>query len=109
MTEHATAHATLLVVYTERLDECLNFYRSLGLTLVREQHGTGPVHYAAELDALVLELYPAASPERATGRIRLGFTVTASAGLDGGRHKLTDPDGRIVDLFVRADAPALAR
>lgn len=95
--------ASLLVVYTERLDACRDFYSDLGLDLVREQHGTGPVHYAVELAAgLVMELYPGAS-ERTTGRLRLGLEVSASTRLPVGKHHLTDPDGRIV--AVTAVAP----
>lgn len=68
--------STLLVIYTQQLDACWEFYTGLGLPLVREQHDNGPVHYAAELGGgLVLELYPAASPERATGRLRIGLTA----------------------------------
>lgn len=95
--------ASLLVVYTERLDACRDFYSDLGLDLVREQHGTGPVHYAVELAAgLVMELYPGAS-ERTTGRLRLGLEVSASTRLPAGKHHLTDPDGRTV--AVTAVAP----
>ena len=90
------ASASLLVLYTERLDECVDFYTGLGLPLRREQHGAGPVHHAAELDGgLVLELYPG-RPDRTTGRLRLGFRVPAGPGLAAGPHRLTDPDGRVV-------------
>lgn len=93
----------LVVVYTTRLEECRVFYASLGLGLVPEQHGSGPRHYAAELvDGGVFELYPAPSPERATGRLRLGFTLDAGiAGRPPGRGIHTDPDGRTVEVTVR--------
>jgi catechol 2,3-dioxygenase-like lactoylglutathione lyase family enzyme len=94
---------TLLVLYTERLDECREFYSGLGLAFVREQHGSGPVHHAAELaDGLVLELYPG-RPERTTGRLRLGLSVPASDRLPAGDHRFTDPDGRVV--VVTATGP----
>ncbi|SEE25036.1 VOC family protein [Streptomyces sp. TLI_105] len=49
----------LIVLYTDRLGACRDFYSGLGLTLVREQHGTGPERYAATLaHGAVLELYP---------------------------------------------------
>lgn len=90
------ARATLLVVHTERLDACREFYTGLGLDPVREQHGSGPVHYAVELaGGLVLELYPG-RPEHTTGPLRLGLTVPASGRLPAGEHVLTDPDGRVV-------------
>lgn len=77
MTELARVRASnLLVIYTERLEACRGFYAGIGLPLVRERHGGGPEHYAAELPGgLVIELYPG-RPERSTGRLRLGFTVT---------------------------------
>lgn len=92
---------TLLVIYTEQLDACREFYTGLGLPLVREQHGSGPEHYAAELPSgLVIEFYPG-KPDRTTGRLRLGFTVTGGD-LAPGDHTLTDPDGRTVALTVEA-------
>ncbi|WFG46743.1 VOC family protein [Pseudonocardia alni] len=94
------ASSALLVIYTERLDACHDFYCGLGLELVREQHGSGPVHYAVELaGGMVLELYPA-RPGHATGRLRLGFTVPASDRFRGGEHRLSDPDGRVVVVEV---------
>lgn len=96
-----TARTHLLVVYTERLDDCRAFYAGLGLPLAREQHGNGPVHYAAVLaDGAVLELYPAGK-RGATGYLRLGLTLPAeTATLAPGEHQLRDPDGRAVDIIV---------
>ena len=89
---------TLFVIYTEQLEACRTFYAQLGLHLVREQHGRGPVHYAAELGhGLVLELYPATSAEQATGRLRLGLAVPAAVAHQvGAKTTLSDPDGRTV-------------
>ncbi|MGV9314135.1 hypothetical protein ACWDR0_18435 [Streptomyces sp. NPDC003691] len=88
----------LTVIYTERLEACRAFYAGLGLPLVPERHGTGPEHYAAELDGTVFELYPAGR-RGTTGYLRLGLTA-AAPGYARGRHTLTDPDGRIVVLTV---------
>ncbi len=89
----------LLVIYTGQLEACREFYVELGLPLVREQHGSGPVHYAAELTGgLVIEFYPG-HLDRATGRLRLGFTVIGGD-LEPGDHILTDPDGRTVVVTV---------
>jgi catechol 2,3-dioxygenase-like lactoylglutathione lyase family enzyme len=94
---------TLLVIYAEALDACREFYTGLGLTFVREQHGSGPEHYAAVLpDGMVIELYPATA-DRATRAMRWGFAVDESVvqpTLAPGRHLLTDPDGRTVDVYV---------
>ena len=93
------ARATLLVIYTERLDECLAFYRGLGLSFVRERHGTGPEHHAAVLGSgTVLELYPATGPDRATGRLRVGFEIPGAG--PPGRALHRDPDGRTVEVVV---------
>ncbi|WP_028933190.1 guanosine polyphosphate pyrophosphohydrolase [Pseudonocardia spinosispora] len=94
---------TLLVIYTESLDQCRAFYQGLGLCFVGEQHGAGPRHWAAVLaGGMVLELYPATT-DRVTRHVRLGFSVPASAPdppLPVGRHLRTDPDGRTVEVEV---------
>lgn len=97
------AALTLLVLHTERLRECRDFYARLGLDLVPEQHGRGPRHYAAELPGgVVLELYPATA-DRITGVMRLGLALpgeVAAPPLAPGRHVLVDPDGRKVDVLA---------
>ncbi|WP_371793052.1 glyoxalase/bleomycin resistance/dioxygenase family protein [Streptomyces sp. NBC_01471] len=99
-------HTDLTVIYTERLDDCHTFYAGLGLDFDKEQHGTGPEHYATVLDGgMVFELYPAGG-RPPTGRLRLGFTGRASTGWRPvGRHVLTDPDGRTVVLTVTPEEP----
>lgn len=99
----ATPRATLVVIYTDRVEECRSFYTALGLGFLRERHGQGHEHHAAVLaDGVVFEIYPATA-ERSTGAVRLGFTVDgrlASPPLEPGRHTLTDPDGRAVDVVA---------
>ncbi len=57
---NTTAHVVLLVIYTERMEECREFYDALGIRFEREQHGHGPQHHTAVLpDGTVFELYPA--------------------------------------------------
>ncbi|MGW6538618.1 VOC family protein [Streptomyces sp. NPDC055051] len=93
--EETPLRIDLVVIHTDRLEACRAFYAGLGLSFVRERHGTGPEHHAAVLgDGAVLELYPA-NGRAPTGRLRLGFTAPAAAG-DAGRRVLTDPDGRTV-------------
>jgi catechol 2,3-dioxygenase-like lactoylglutathione lyase family enzyme len=103
MTDSSSARATLLVLYCARLEECRGFYGDLGLNFAAEQHGQGPAHYAAVLaDGVVFELYPA-SPVRESGAVRLGFTVIGAAvtpPLAPGSHRLTDPDGRTVEVHA---------
>lgn len=69
-----------------------NFYTGLGLRLVREQHGGGPVHYSVQLGGgLVLELYPAG--DRPATRTRLGLRIPGAAA-----STVTDPDGNAVSV-----------
>ncbi|MEU8194010.1 glyoxalase/bleomycin resistance/dioxygenase family protein [Microbispora amethystogenes] len=99
----ATTRITLLVLYTGRMEECRAFYSALGIEFVQEQHGSGPQHYAAVLpDGTVFELYPATAKRR-TGAVRLGFNLdgtTVTPPLEPGRHLLTDPDGRTVEVHA---------
>ncbi|MGW1993763.1 glyoxalase/bleomycin resistance/dioxygenase family protein [Embleya sp. NPDC001921] len=101
MSDPNDIRATLLVLYSTRIDECRSFYTDLGLRFVAEQHGRGPRHYAATLaDGTVFEIYPA-RPGRETGALRLGLAVTgatATPPLTPGHHLLSDPDGRTVDI-----------
>ncbi|MER7762509.1 glyoxalase/bleomycin resistance/dioxygenase family protein [Streptomyces sp. NPDC097619] len=94
---------TLLVLYSPRLEECRRFYPDLGLDFVAERHGRGPDHYATVLpNGMVFELYPA-RPGRRTDALRLGLAVNgigANPPLTPGRHVLTDPDGRAVEVHA---------
>src|SRR5699024_11866840 len=68
---------TLMVIYSEQMEECRSFYSRLGLHFEQEKHGTGPEHYAAVLgDGAVLEIYPANG--KPTGRARIGLSLPGS-------------------------------
>jgi catechol 2,3-dioxygenase-like lactoylglutathione lyase family enzyme len=101
MSDSSNVRATLLVLYSPRLEECQRFYEDLGLRFATEQHGHGPLHYAAILaDGSIFEIYPARS-DRETGALRLGLTIPgadATPPLAPGRHLLTDPDGRTIEI-----------
>jgi catechol 2,3-dioxygenase-like lactoylglutathione lyase family enzyme len=95
----------LLVLYVADIEASRGFYELLGLEFVREKHGDGPVHYAAELPGgMVLELYPA--PTGVVSRVRIGLTVPdqdaavarlRAAGATVKRSDLAiDPDGNRV-------------
>jgi catechol 2,3-dioxygenase-like lactoylglutathione lyase family enzyme len=111
----------LIVLRCRDLQASRAFYTALGVSLAEEQHGSGPVHYAAELGDAVFELYPGkpgAAPERtAAGATLLGFrvddldgalaavrasgapVVSAPAETPWGRRAVVlDPDGRAVEL-----------
>ncbi|MGW1144255.1 VOC family protein [Streptomyces sp. NPDC002454] len=91
----------LMVIYTDRLDACRDFYADLGLVVIREQHGDGPEHYASTtLPGTVFELYPTSLRRPATGALRLGITLPHPPGRTPAHRTLTDPDGRTVVLTV---------
>lgn len=101
----------LLVLKTDQLLEVKEFYERLGLEFVEEKHGGGPVHFAAELGSVVLELYPRFDGEKA-GDVRLGFQIdhfrerldqlrlaeVSILRVTKNRATIMDPDGRKVDL-----------
>jgi lactoylglutathione lyase len=74
---------SLLVLRTARIDACIVFYQRLGLAMVEEKHGKGPIHYSSSSNGITVEIYPEtqknfteSSAERA---IRLGFMVESLA------------------------------
>ena len=108
----------LLVLKTHQLDRLRAFYGVMGIAFVEEKHGEGPLHLAARVGDVVVELYPLpadAGPADAT--TRLGFSVfdldavmrslEALQAVVVSRPKMTpwgrravvrDPDGRAVEL-----------
>ena len=73
------------------------FYETLlALRFVEERHGSGPLHYSADLDGVVLELY-AGQPGQST----VGFAVRnrpAAQRRLGAQGPIHDPDGRRILL-----------
>ena len=101
MTDPDATRVTLLVLYTPKLEECRIFYARLGLAFTAEQHERGPAHYAAVLaDGTVFGLYPS-RPGKQTGILRLGIAIggyAATPPLKKGTRRVTDPDGRTVEI-----------
>ena len=108
----------LLVLKTDRVAVLCNFYGALGVKFKKEQHGNGPVHYSAQLDHGILEVYPLSDGERTDSTLRLGFSladpdscasdVQSHGGklIRAGRETrwgylaiVSDPDGRIIELY----------
>jgi catechol 2,3-dioxygenase-like lactoylglutathione lyase family enzyme len=110
-----------VVLETGRLQEMVCFYRALGVPLVEEQHGDGPLHYACELAGAHVAIYesPAGEAPRHDhgGATMVGFDVDSlELALDllkachakvlkgpekvswGRRAIVLDPDGRAVEL-----------
>ena len=112
---------SLVVIRSSCLEAAVSFYGALGLSFVREQHGSGPVHYSCDLGGVVLEIYPGqpgAAPEPKTaGSTMLGFRVASldetlaklqALGIEpksepkesswGRWVNVVDPDGRVIQL-----------
>lgn len=66
----------LIVLRTADIERSLAFYRALGLQFKQHQHGSGAVHYASTLGAVVLELYPQRNEADTTRAVRIGFAVS---------------------------------
>lgn len=111
---------SLVVLKTQRVVAMQKFYSALGIELVEEQHGKGPVHFAGRVGDVVLEIYPLPGDTSADASTRLGFTVARLADtikalktIDtpvvtepqatqwGIRAVVRDPDGRAVELYQR--------
>jgi lactoylglutathione lyase len=114
-----------LVLFTADCGRTAEFYRAIGLDLGDEQHGEGPVHFAAELDGVHFAVYQAESAERAPARLSGGSSfpgfyvaslddaAAALAGVAapllseheempwGSRIVAEDPDGRPVEINQR--------
>jgi len=124
------AELASLVLYAADPGATAAFYRALGVDLEHEDHGEGPVHFAAELGPVHFAIYPAEAPGRAPdrrsgGSAFPGFYVDAldhaaqalaTAGAPiltehqqmpwGCRVVAEDPDGRPVEINQRGHCPA---
>lgn len=66
----------LVVLKTRDPLELAKFYGHLGITFKNHQHDKGPLHYAADLNDVVFEIYPLPKgTEKADDTLRIGFMV----------------------------------
>src|SRR4030095_16761613 len=76
-------YLSLLVLRKTRIGACLEFYQTLGLTLVEEKHGKGPAHYSSTSNGITIEIYPETQKNsvenRAERATTLGFMVESLA------------------------------
>jgi predicted enzyme related to lactoylglutathione lyase len=110
------ASLNLVVIRVAGVERSCRVYAALGLTFTREQHGTGPEHFAAQTGKVTFEIYPREN-EQPPPAVRLGFCVPSlDAVLEelrtlggeilspprtspwGRRAVVLDPDGRRVEL-----------
>jgi lactoylglutathione lyase len=105
------ARVSLMVIYTENVQEVCAAYTALGLTFVQEQHGNGPAHFAATLaDGMVIEIYSGTRQSRLqleVPSIDDALKKLAHFGIQMSRLRVdreqtivlaTDPDGRSIEL-----------
>ncbi|MGE0609869.1 MAG: VOC family protein [Pirellulales bacterium] len=107
----------LVVIRSDEPARTVGFYELLGLRFQSEQHGKGPMHWAAECRGVVFEIYSVKSPDEVNRTTRLGFEVDdvksvieslRQQGFEitndmkqtqwGLRAVVKDPDGRSVEL-----------
>ena len=90
---------SLIVLKSENPESLAGFYGRLGLSIAKEQHGNGPIHYAIQLHDAVLEIYPSSAPSKTT----FGLSVQDVAAF---RARWLSADGRIgknTDLLLDPD------
>ena len=104
----------LLVLRCKNIEVTKNFYEKLGFEFLQEQHGKGPIHYSANINEIVIELYPL-NDKKSIDNIRLGFSLDdkdvsnylKSIGIESisnyefqGKKNFVviDPDGRKLEL-----------
>jgi lactoylglutathione lyase len=97
---HAAAMTELasLVLFTSDVDAAARFYRAIGLPLEGEDHGEGPVHFAAEVGDVHFALYPASTPGRAPERRSAGssFPGVYVESLDDALRELQALDAQVL-------------
>jgi hypothetical protein len=113
-----TASLRLVVIRSQDIERSAEFYRTIGLDLVKHRHGTGPEHFAAEQYGWVFEVYPETVKSGSTRGARVGFNVsdldlvidklqrsgsaivTQPTESEWGRRAVViDPDGHRVELY----------
>jgi predicted enzyme related to lactoylglutathione lyase len=108
----------LIVLRVSDIDHAAGFYRLLGCEFSKHGHGSGPLHYVAEVNGVVFELYSATAEQGISTTARIGFAVdnvdevtarlAAFAGAKvvkspgnsewGRRAVVADPDGHRIEL-----------
>jgi len=82
--KYSPPQINLVLIRSKNIELAADFYRVLGVVLVKEKHGNGPEHYSSCENKVVFEIYPLANEQNSMGT-RIGFM-------------LDDLDGCIIDL-----------
>lgn len=67
----------LLVIRCADLEKAAHFYSKFGMKFVEHRHGRGPIHYSAEVEGVVFEIYLACEKAPPTGGLRFGFELSS--------------------------------
>jgi catechol 2,3-dioxygenase-like lactoylglutathione lyase family enzyme len=97
LSKQNTPRLNLVVLRVADIDRSAAFYRLLGLEFMKHAHGSGPLHYACDLNNFVFELYPASPEQPVAPSTRIGFAV---ADVDEA------VSGQVAEAGVRGVAPA---
>src|SRR5262249_22615390 len=65
----------LFVLRAPDIESAQRFYALLGLSFTKHAHGSGPLHYAADSNGFILEIYPQTEADSPTTGVRIGFKV----------------------------------
>jgi hypothetical protein len=95
---------SLIVLRSADPERLSTFYVKLGIPMIQERHGAGPIHFAGILESGVIEIYPSKVPAKVTfGLMVKSLHVFTSAWVAAGGSAsstgmLVDPDGNSVHL-----------
>ena len=97
-------HLSLIVLRSVDPIRLSAFYAKVGIAMVEERHGEGPVHFAGSLEWGVIEIYPTKNMSKVT----FGLAVKSAAdfhsawqcagGMISAHGMLSDPDGNLIHL-----------
>jgi lactoylglutathione lyase len=115
-------YLNLVVLRAVDIERAASFYREMGFLFTRHAHGSGPEHFASDVNGMVFEIYPMTPKSTPTTGVRIGFKVDDVDGIVnmlskigttvvtppsdsewGRRAVVKDFDGHIIELVTPAD------
>ncbi len=114
-----SAELALVVIKSPDIQNLKAFYEEIGIEFKEERHGEGPLHYSANLNGIIFEIYPQKIGTKPSKGAPIGFKVkNLETVLNqklilhsieiieplektewGNRVVIKDPDGRRVELY----------
>ncbi|SDX78090.1 VOC family protein [Roseicitreum antarcticum] len=105
-----------LILHSEHPESCAAFYSFIGFSFMPEQHGDGPLHFAAQDGNFLLEIYPGVSRAQGDAIFAIavadiakcaelaeatGHKIKSPPTIQGGVKRMIfyDPDGRSVMVY----------